>query len=90
MTYFVADENGYIADFASIGGLARFREAVGDDGKALGALLNSGVATNLKALAVDLEKLRLDDPIAEEMRVQLVAHVAHANGMLMLDDGSGG
>ena len=86
MSYYLADSNGYIADFASIGGLRAF-SAWAQRHEGIKDFLRDGRATDLELLQSALDTADAAGDI-EHMRLALLAHARAAKDVLILSDGA--
>ena len=86
MAYYVADANGYIEDFASIGGLKQFAVWAAGVGGAVSAFARKGYTDDPDGLAKALAGAHAQGTV-EEMRQALVTHAKAAKLCLILSDG---
>lgn len=87
MSYYLADANGYRADFATITGLKHFRGWAEQHAGPIRDFIHAGETDHPGKLADALDKVTaLGDE--ESMRVALAKNARAADGVLLLSDGA--
>ena len=93
MSYYLADGNGFVRDFASIGGLDRLAAWSRSQDPIVQRFFDTGVTSMPKQLAEHLGRARASaatQPITLEMVEALIATCKMAEGALMIGDGTQG
>ena len=90
MSYYLANEHGFIADFASIGGLAKFRAWGSEPAEPIVDFLTYGETEDTAALISALESASVEGDVVPEMRDALLDAARRSTDVLILTDGTGG
>lgn len=90
MTYYVADENGFLGDFASGGGLQHLRDAIHPHKElySVNRFLRKGFSVDTTQLAEQAAKTKTGDSEIDGMLASLAEYAAKAQGVLILSDGT--
>lgn len=88
MAYFLADSTGYLTDFASIGGLARFRRWAEKQARPIRSFIEDGCTESLTALKAALDDVS-DVPAPVQEQVDLLRkYLRTAKDVLIISDGT--
>lgn len=87
MSYYLADDNGYLADFASIGGLADLRKWAAGQAQDVKSFFETGETTNPSMLATALKTVKIPGPIVADAVGLLRKFAPGAAGTLVISDG---
>jgi hypothetical protein len=87
VSYYVANQNGYLGDVASVGGLSLFREWAEHQDEQIRAFVENGLTEDPAGLSEALARATAEDPFVDGLRHQLSVWAESAE-VLIISDGT--